>query len=128
MKLINRIKKIAVVSFLIIVIPGPHISLFNFLNIFIVGVVNNFMELFYFDDFIYHFTFLLFNVFVGLSVFSLFNTKNKWLISSFSILYLQIIFNFKIEYLFFWYYTIPLILFISASLCLFYLKLKYKNE
>lgn len=113
---INNLKSIQLITFLLIVFPGEHVSFFNFLYIPLIGILNNFVEMLNFDsNFILDLIRFLFYVFLILFTIKMFNKNKIWSFGAMILQYLHLIICFKINYLTQWIYILPISVFIGLS-------------
>jgi hypothetical protein len=120
MKKIQYLKTATIISFLIIAHPGGTLTLNNLLW-FAVGVIANFSDLFCFEcNQIEALKELLILIIAISSFFFIFKDKKYIVLSCIFIQYLYLFMSFNKNYLNYWFYTVPTVLYMMLSLILLY--------
>lgn len=127
----NKIKKLKITTiffFLIIVFPGSHITIINFIELPLL-VLNNFMELFYPEkNYLSDVVDFFIVITTTASVLLLFHKKKYFTFLSVICQYLYLYYTFNSEYLNYWLYLLPTSIYIIFSLILIYHLLFEKKE
>lgn len=118
MKKTQYLKTATIISFLIIAHPGGTLTLNNLLW-FAVGVTANFSDLFCFEcNQIEALKELLILITAISSFFFIFKDKKHIVLSCIFIQYLYLFISFNKNYLNYWFYTVPTVLYMMLSLIL----------
>lgn len=118
MKKTQYLKTATIISFLIIAHPGGTLTLNNLLW-FAVGVIANFSDLFCFEcNQIEALKELLILITAISSFFFIFKDKKHIVLSCIFIQYLYLFISFNKNYLNYWFYTVPTVLYMMLSLIL----------
>lgn len=118
MKNLKTIKILTIFFFLTIVYHGDKISFFNGLSI-VLSVLDLVTGLFYINtEYFDHFIHLVIYVVTLLSCITIFKKKKQWIFCSLFIQILYLIYTFKLEYLNYWYYYLPTLVYLVLSVFL----------
>ena len=121
MKKIKLLKLATIISFLIITYPGGTLTLSNFLWL-LVNAVTSLMDLLCLEcDHVEPIKNLSILTIILSSIYLLFKQNKLYLISSIVIQYLYLAYLFETKFLNYWYFTIPILIYLGLSLILVYL-------
>ena len=127
MKKLQYLKTASLISFLIITYSGGTLVL-NMFFWLIVGILASLIDFLCLDcDHIEPLKNLFILILVFISFYLLYNKRKYLVILSIIIQYLYLIFLFKINFIKYWYFTIPTIIYTVLSLILLYFVIFKKN-
>jgi hypothetical protein len=119
MKQIRNLKLATIIAFLVIVIPGK-IAFFNFIAIFLVLI--NFIVMIGVEQIKINTILPLFASFLVILSTIIFFKKNKYLLLlCIAIQYIYLFDIFRIKYIYKWYFSLPLSIYLILSFILIYL-------
>ena len=119
MKTILNLKILTVVVFLIIIIPGPHVSLFNF--IIIPFIFLQFFLMIGIDPIdLESIKELTISILIISSLFLMFRNNKYFVLFSILVQYLFSLYTFQTKYLDYWYFTLSTLVYFILSIILIY--------
>ena len=121
MKKIKLLKLATIISFLIITYPGGTLTLNNLLWLIVIAVTS-FIDLLCLEcNHIEPIKNLLILLIILSSIYLQFKQNKFYIISSIAIQYLYLAYLFETKFLNYWYFTIPILIYLGLSLILVYL-------